>query len=87
MTPSTKPAVAAATAKHSQHDSIRRASKPSAKAVAQRARRKLSHGVCQAEDKDQVRQIEIPVMAGAGHHRHHHAEILAAEIIAGVEHP
>ena len=63
------------------------AGEPAAETVAQRAGDELADGVSQAEDEYQLRQVEIAVMAGAGHHRHDDAEVFPAEIIGSVEHP
>src|SRR5215470_11245702 len=63
------------------------ACEPAAETVAERPRDKLADSVCKAEDEDELRQVEIAVVAVAGHHWHDHAEILPAEIIRGIESP
>ena len=63
------------------------AGEPAAEPVSQSPRRKLTKRVSQAEDKHELRQVEITVMARSSHHRHDDAEILPAEVIAGIKNP
>ena len=58
-----------------------------AEAIGEKTGEELSAGVGEAEDEDEIGEVEGFIIIEPRHHRHDDGEIFAAEIIRSVENP